>query len=129
MSDNKREAERIHIPGQITGEVTVYEPMTILDLSGRGAQVETGFALHLDSLHEFRLSLGDRSIVIKGRIVHCQIGNIRQGTVRYRTGVEFVEPSDHALTALRAFVQAQKAAGDVPVTVVDAELADDGEPF
>ena len=57
---NSRDSERVPISGQVTGEVTVYEPMTILDLSDRGAQVETNFPLHLDSLHEFRLSLGTR---------------------------------------------------------------------
>ena len=41
---NTRDSERIPTAGQVTGEVTVYEPMTILDLSDRGAQVETAFA-------------------------------------------------------------------------------------
>ena len=122
----KRDAERVHVPARVTGEVTVYEPMTILDISELGAQVETRFALHLDSLHEFRLSLGPRSVVVKGRIVHCQIGELKEGTVLYRTGVEFVEPSEHAVTALRAFVDAQKAAAEAPLPIVDGELADEG---
>ena len=107
MTGPKREAQRVLIPGQITGEVTVYEPMSILDMSDRGAQVETRFALHLDSLHEFRLSLGTRSVIVKGRIAHCQIGELHEGTVLYRTGIEFVEPSDHATSAIHAFVEAQ----------------------
>lgn len=124
MTDEKRDTERIPIPGQVTGEVTVFQPMTILDMSERGAQIETGFALHLDSLHDFRLSLGTRSVVVKGRIVHCQIGDLAQGTVLYRTGVEFVEPSDHARAAIREFVEAQKDARTMPA-IVDAEIADD----
>ena len=124
MSDQKRDAERIPVIGQITGEVTVFEPMTILDMSERGAQIETPFALHLDSLHDFRLSLGTRSVVVKGRIVHCQIGELAHGTVRYRTGVEFIEPSDHARAAIREFVESQKDARVVPA-IVDAEIADE----
>ena len=93
---NTRDSERIPTSGQVTGEVTVYEPMTILDLSDRGAQVETQFALHLGSLHEFRLSLGERSVVVKGRIAHCQIGELQEGTILYRSGIEFIEPSEHA---------------------------------
>ena len=50
--------------------------MTILDISIGGAQIETAFALQLDSLHDFRLSLGDRSVVVKGRIAHCHIGEL-----------------------------------------------------
>jgi hypothetical protein len=126
MQGPKREAERVHIPGQIKGEVTVYEPMAILDLSDRGALVETTFALHVDSLHEFRLSLGERSVIVKGRIVHCQIGELQEGTVLYRSGIEFVEPSDHAMAAIHAFVEAQKFAATAPLQIVDADLADDG---
>jgi hypothetical protein len=126
MQGPKREAERIHIPGQIKGEVTVYEPMAILDLSDRGALVETSFALHVDSLHEFRLSLGERSVIVKGRIVHCQIGELQEGTVLYRSGIEFVEPSDHAMAAIHAFVEAQKFGATAPLEIVDADLADDG---
>ena len=79
-----------------------------------GALVETAFALHLDSLHEFRLSLGERSVVVKGRIAHCQIGELQEGTVLYRSGIEFVEPSEHALAAIHAFVEAQKFAATAP---------------
>ena len=126
MTAPKREAERIHVPGPISGEVTVYEPMTILDLSDRGALVETTFALHVDSLHEFRLSLGNRSVIVKGRIVHCQIGELQEGSVFYRSGIEFVEPSEHATSAIHAFVEAQKFAADAPPPIVEAELADEG---
>ena len=126
MTGPKREAERIHVPEPITGEVTVYEPMSILDLSERGALVETKFALHVDSLHEFRLSLGTRSVIVKGRIVHCQIGELQEGTVLYRSGIEFVEPTEHATAAIHAFVEAQKFAAHAPPPIVDAELADDG---
>ena len=128
MASEKRDGERVNIPGQVTGEVTVYEPMTILDLSDRGAQVETKFALQLGSLHDFRLSLGTRSVIVKGRIVHCQIGELREGVVLYRTGVEIVEPSEHALLAIRAFVEAQRNAANASrpsPTIVEAEIADD----
>ena len=174
MPGPKREAERVYPPGPITGEVTVYEPMTILDLSDRGAlvatqlarhqrhverehalepvpvlvraqqrhetakrvaehqrrcgrieQTVTKFALHVDSLHEFRLSLGTRSVIVKGRIVHCQIGDLQEGVVLYRSGIEFVEPSEHATSAIHAFVEAQKFAAHAPPPIVEAELADE----
>jgi hypothetical protein len=126
MTDHKRGAERVNIPGQVKGEVTVYEPMTILDLSDRGALVETRFPLHLDSLHEFRLSLGTRSVVVKGRIAHCQIGELQEGIVFYRSGIEFVELREHTNSAIHAFVEAQKFAAEAPLPIVEAELADEG---
>jgi hypothetical protein len=126
VADDKRGSERVPVPGEIHGEVTVYQPMTILDISARGAQIETAFPLHLDSLHDFRLSLDARTVVVKGRIVHCQIGDLREGSVFYRTGLEFVEPSEHAVAAIRAFVVAHRGAGDGVPVVLDAEIADDG---
>ena len=122
---NTRDSERVPTAGQVTGEVTVYEPMTILDLSDRGAQVETKFPLHLDSLHEFRLSLGDRSVVVKGRIAHCKIGELQEGGILYRTGIEFIEPSDHAIAAIHAFVEALKFAASAPPPIVEAEIAEE----
>lgn len=124
MTGEKRDSERVPIPGQVTGEITVFQPMAILDISERGAQVETTFPLHLDSLHDFRLSLGDRSVIVKGRIAHCKIGDLMEGSVLYRTGVEFVEPSEHARDAIRAFVEAQRMARETP-PIVEGELADE----
>jgi len=121
--DNKRDKERVPVPSPLHGEVMVFQPMTILDISGGGAQIETPFPLQLDSLHDFRLSLGDRSVVVKGRIAHCHVGELQDGGVRYRTGVEFVEPSEHAQSAISAFVDALKAGRQRP-KIVDAELAE-----
>jgi hypothetical protein len=119
--DDKRDRERVPVPGPVHGEVKVYQPMTILDISLGGAQVETPFPLQLDSLHDFRLSLGDRSVVVKGRIAHCHIGELHEGTVLYRTGVEFIEPTEHAQNAIAAFVEALKAAQQMPA-IVDGEI-------
>jgi PilZ domain-containing protein len=122
-SDNKRDKERVPVPAPLHGEVMVFQPMTVMDISLGGAQIETPFPLQLDSLHDFRLSLGDRSVVVKGRIAHCHIGELQEGGVLYRTGVEFIEPSEHAKSAIGAFVAALKV-GREPPPVVDAELAE-----
>ena len=88
-----RDAERVQILGELHGEVMVFQPMVIKEIARGGVQVETGFSLHLDSLHEFRLTLGDRSVVVKGRVVHCSISDVEQEIVLYRSGIRFVEPS------------------------------------
>ena len=122
--DNKRDNERVPVPSPIHGEVKVFQPMTILDVSHGGAQIETPFALQLDSLHDFKISLGNRSIVVKGRIAHCHIGELREGVVLYRTGVEFIENSQHVQTALEHFIEALKVANRTPA-VVDGQIAED----
>jgi hypothetical protein len=123
MSD-KRDTERVPLAGQVTGEVTVFQPMTILDISHGGAQVETPFPLQLDSLHDFRLSLGARSVIVKGRIAHCSVGELTETSALYRTGVEFVEPSEHALAAIGDFIQYLKRRATHPA-ILDAEIAED----
>ena len=123
MAGNKRDRERVPLEGRVRGEVMVFQPMTILDISIGGAQIETAFALQLDSLHDFRLSLDDRSVIVKGRVAHCHIGELTDVAAYYRTGIEFVDLSDHARNAIGDFVLAMKYAQSSP-TIVDGEIAD-----
>jgi hypothetical protein len=106
--ENLREDERIQILGELQGEVMVFQPMAIKEISHGGAQVETSFPLHLDSLHEFRLTLGDRSVVVKARVAHCSISDVDQELVTYRSGIEFVEPSERVHGVISGFIDAIK---------------------
>jgi hypothetical protein len=103
---DQRDTERIQILGELHGEVMIFQPMVIKEISRGGCQVETGFPLQLDSLHEFRLSLGDRSVVVKGRVTHCSISDMDQETVFYRSGVEFIEPSERIFAVINDFINA-----------------------
>ena len=100
----EREAERLQILGDLHGEVMVFQPMAVRELSHGGAQVETAFPLHVDSLHEFRLTLGERSVVVKGRIAHSRISDVDQDVITYRSGVEFIELSERVAAAIAHFV-------------------------
>jgi len=88
---DSRTSPRIVIPPQATGEVTLYQPMSILDLSIAGAQMETSVPLLNDSIHDFRLTLESRSVIVKGRVAYCQVGALRNAVVINRCGVEFVD--------------------------------------
>src|SRR5438045_7454232 len=104
--ENKRDTERVQILGELRGEVTVFQPMAIKEISRGGAQVETGFPLQLDSLHEFRLTLGDRSVVVKGRVAHCTITDVEHELVVYRSGIEFIERTDRVAGVSHEFLEA-----------------------
>jgi hypothetical protein len=106
VDQEHRDAERLPILGQLRGEVMVFQPITIREISRGGAQVETSFPLQLDSLHDFRLVLGDRSVVLKGRVVHCSVSDYDQEALVYRSGVEFVEPAERVETAIVDFMNA-----------------------
>jgi hypothetical protein len=101
-----RKNERLEIFGEMLGEVMVYQPMAIREISRGGALIETSFPLQVDSLHDLRLMLGDISIVVKGRIVHSHVCDLEQGGVLYRVGIEFVQPTDHASDAIGQFMAA-----------------------
>lgn len=103
-SDNKRDSERVELLGALHGEVMVFQPTAVRQMSHGGMQVETAFPLQLDSLHEFRLTLGDRSVVVKGRVAHSRISDVDQDIITYRTGVEFIELSDRVAAAIALFV-------------------------
>ena len=105
-ADEKRDRQRVEILGELRGEVMVFQPMAIKEISRGGAQTETGFPLQLDSLHDFRLTLGDRSIVVKGRVAHCSITDVEEGLVLYRSGIEFIEPAERISTAIADFIEA-----------------------
>jgi hypothetical protein len=104
MSDEKRESVRVEILGALHGEVMVYQPMTVRQISRRGAQVETGFPLQVDSLHDLRLKLGPHAIVVKGRVAHSRISDVDQDQVFYRSGIEFVDPPERVISVIDQFV-------------------------
>ena len=105
-ASDKRDTERIQILGELHGEVMIYQPMVIKEISRGGAQVETGYPLQVDSLHDFRLSLGDRSVIVKSRVAHCSITEVDQEVVLYRSGIEFVEPPDRVSSVISEFIEA-----------------------
>jgi hypothetical protein len=109
VSDEKRAGERLTVLGDLSGEVMVLEPMLIREIGVIGATIETRCALHLDSLHDLRLVLGDRSVIVKGRVVHSHIADVDQDVVTYRTGIEFVEPPDHAVHAIVEYLESVRA--------------------
>lgn len=82
----------------------VFQPMLIRDIATRGVTVETRFPLHLDSLHEVRMTLGNVSIVLKGRVVHSRISDVDQDIVAYLSGLEFVEVPARSLEAIQEFL-------------------------
>ena len=86
----------------------VFQPMLVKEISRGGATVETRFPLHLNSLHDVRLILGNTSVILKGRVVHSRISDVYEDIVTYRSGMEFVEPSDRVVSAIGEYLEAVK---------------------
>jgi len=105
MSEERRDTDRVEILGDLLGEIMVFQPMRVTQISRHGAQIETPFPLQLNSLHEVRLTLGDDSIVLKARIVHSSVSDVDPEHVLYRSGVQFVEPSEPVARVIAEFVE------------------------
>src|SRR3954470_1776387 len=106
--DEKRDRQRIEILGELHGEVMIFQPLSIKEISRGGCLVETAFPLHLNSLHDVRLTLGGRSIVLKGRVAHCRISDVEQEIVTYRSGVEFIELTERVQQVIATFIDTIK---------------------
>jgi PilZ domain len=102
---SKRDIERIEVLGTLEGEVMVFQPTAIRQISKGGMQVETTFPLQVDSLHDFRLTLSDRSVIVKGRVAHSRISEFDHDGVKYRSGIEFIEPPQRVAEAISDFVE------------------------
>ena len=107
--DEKRDRERVEILGELHGEFMVFQPLSIKEISRGGCLVETSFPLHLNSLHDIRLTLGEQSVVLKGRVAHCRISDVEQEIVLYKSGVEFIEPTDRIRGVIVEFIEAIRA--------------------
>lgn len=97
------------ILGSLQGEVKVYQSISVHQVSLGGMQVETSFPLHLDALYDFRLTLRDHTIVVKGRVAHARIIDVDQDIVMYRSGIEFIEPSTPVLETIAALIEELKS--------------------
>ena len=106
---DKRDTERVPILGELQGEMMLFQPMLVRDISTGGVTIDTRFPLQIESLHDIRLTLGNTSVIVKGRVAHSRISEMDQEVVIYRTGMEFVEPSGAVAGAINEFLHAVKA--------------------
>lgn len=103
--EDRRESQRLPILGDLRGEIMVFQPMGITEMGRGGVQVETTFPLHLDSLHDLRIELGNHTLVVKGRVTHCSIIDVDQELVRYCSGIQFVDTPERATSIIVAFLE------------------------
>lgn len=105
MTDERRSRPRMEILGETPGDVTIIEPMRVIEISEGGAQFEIEVPLQLESLHDCRLTLGSSVVVVKGRVAHCRIVDINPDHVVYRAGIEFIDTPSHARELIACYMR------------------------
>jgi hypothetical protein len=101
---NRRQSSRVDLSGGIEAEVLVPQTAQVTELAGAGMQIETPAPLHLNAVYDFRLRLGETSVVVKGRVAHSRISDVDREFVTYRSGIEFVDVSERVASAIDGFV-------------------------
>lgn len=102
---DERQASRTNLTRELTGEVTVYRPLSVSDLSTEGARVETSDALRVGSIRAFRFNLGDQTVIVKGRIAHAQVRTLDTQQVVYTAGVDFMDVSPVARAGIEDYLR------------------------
>jgi hypothetical protein len=116
---DQRQRFRILLPHGLSGEVTVYRPLTVSDLSPEGARVETPEPLRVNAVRAFRLNLGDQTVVLKGRVCHASVRALDDESVVYTSGVEFLDVPATARVAIERFLD---RVGTSPLTAEHGEI-------
>ena len=63
---------------------------------------------------------------MRGRIANCRVSEVVDKAPSYRSGVEFVEPSEHVVIGLASFVEAlREAPARAGAGVVDGEVIEE----
>jgi hypothetical protein len=103
-TDERRRLERLPVIGIVPGEVRIVHPIKLVELSEGGASLELSQPLVIESLHDFRIELGDNIIIVKGRVAHSRVADVEQGRVAYRAGIEFIDLPAHVREALYDYI-------------------------
>jgi hypothetical protein len=87
--------------------VTLDERVQVKQISPAGMTLETSAPLSPRVDHEFRLAIGNHSVHVRARVIHSRVA-VRDDTVSYLAGVEFIDPAPEALTVVREFIDTLK---------------------
>ena len=80
--------------------------MRVTQISRTSAQIDTTASLPVGTLHDRRLTLGTRVVVVKGRVTHSSVRQVHREQVFYRTGIEFIDLAEPVTRAITDFVDA-----------------------
>ena len=93
MSNDRRRSARVEILGRVRGHAVLLDTAVIVrDISLVGMAIETPFEFALDTVHDFRLTLGDGAhVVLQARARHSRLLTGADDTANYLTGFEFID--------------------------------------
>jgi hypothetical protein len=101
---DRRRSARVDLLADLQGHVvTLDERIRVRQVSHGGLTIETSAPLSPRLVHEFRVSSGDRSALVRARVAHSRV-QVQGDSVAYLSGLEVVEPAPEALAILEEIV-------------------------
>jgi hypothetical protein len=108
----RRHTPRVDLLADLHGHiVTLDEQVRVRQLSLGGLTVETTAPLSPRLVHDFRISFGNASTTVHGRVIHSRVV-IDGDTVSYVAGIQFVDPGADALDLIRLVIDQTHAASE-----------------
>jgi hypothetical protein len=108
VSGDKRDSDRVPVPGDLRGEVMIFQPMAVQEIRVAGAQVETPFPSNSIPFTTSASRSANAPSSSKGESPTAG-SRTSIDLVRYRSGIEFVEPSEPVAAAIADYVTALKS--------------------
>lgn len=93
FEEDRRRSPRIEILDRLHGHVVSLDtPVRVREMSLGGMSIETTLEFPIGAFHEFRLRMGDGSVVLlKGRVIRCRQQLSQDGEPTFISGVQFVD--------------------------------------
>jgi PilZ domain len=113
MHIDRRRSPRIELLGRLQGHsVSLEVPIVVREISLGGMAIETSEHLPAGSIHEFRLTLGDDSVVeLLGRVMHSRNTALPDATPVFVTGVQFIDDHDDQAHTVSMSFASQRSDG------------------
>lgn len=91
MTVERRRYPRIEILNRIHGHIAAFDVfVTVREMSVGGMSFETSFSFPTDVVHDFRLTLGDMTTTVQGRVLRCREHVRSDGGRVFISGLEFL---------------------------------------
>jgi hypothetical protein len=109
---DRRRGARVDLLADFHGHlVTLDEQVLVRQLGLGGMIVETTAPLSPKLDHEFRLTMGERAVTVKGRVAHSRV-SVRGDAVTFLAGVQFIDPAPEVLDVIRQLMDTARTGDD-----------------
>lgn len=115
-SRDRRQAPRVDLLSEFQGHlITLDQAVLIQQLGPGGLTIACDTPLSPAHVHDIQLTLDDRAVTVKARVVHTRMTVNDGDEFTYVSGLAFIDPAPEAVEAITTFLAQAEARGDARV--------------